>query len=419
MQILYTSLHYPLPVANGGTMRLWAMLRAIASLGHEITLVCFCKPGEVRGTEAQLREVCRDNGLVEMQFTRMAEGSAYLNRLLAIFSPAPFKFARFRSPEMRECLQRKLREQVFDLVICDSASASINLPKTTVPVVMNSHDLEHKMLQRYVQHEPNPAKKLYAWVEAMKARRFEANAFGRASLGMACSRDDSAVLRKLCAGLRVSVVPNVVDVNDYKIAHDEDPHTMVYVGVMDWLPNCDALEYFVSAILPLIQRQIPEVRLIAAGRSPSAVFRAKFSHIPAVQFTGTLPDLRPVVATAAVSVIPLRIGTGTRLKILEGGAMGKAMVSTTIGAEGLDFVPGREILIADTPREFADGVVELLRDPVRRRSLGQAARRRVAADYDLIALERSIEHALSTLKESIDIRGEDRQAVSARTTSEN
>jgi glycosyltransferase involved in cell wall biosynthesis len=107
------------------------------------------------------------------------------------------------------------------------------------------------------------------------------------------------------------------------------------------------------------------------------------------------------------------------LKILEGGAMGKAMVSTTIGAEGLDFVPGREILIADTPREFADGVVELLRDPVRRRSLGQAARRRVAADYDLIALERSIERALSTLKGSIDICGADRQVVSVRTKSEN
>jgi glycosyltransferase involved in cell wall biosynthesis len=107
------------------------------------------------------------------------------------------------------------------------------------------------------------------------------------------------------------------------------------------------------------------------------------------------------------------------LKILEGGAMGKAMVSTTIGAEGLDFVPGREILIADTPREFADRVVELLRDPARRRSLGQAARRRVAADYDLIALERSIEHALSTLKGSIDICGADRQVVSVRTKSEN
>src|ERR1039458_3977300 len=217
MQILYTSLHYPLAVANGGTMRLWAMLRAIASLGHEITLVCFCKPGEVRGTEAQLREVCRANEFGAMK----------------IPTPTPFKFARFRSPEMRECLQRKLREQVFDLVICDSASAAINLPETTVPLVMNSHDLEHKMLQRYVQHEPNLAKKLYAWVEAIKARRFEANAFGRANLGMACSRDDSAVLRKLCAGLQVSVVPNVVDVNDYKIAHDEDPHTMVYVGVID------------------------------------------------------------------------------------------------------------------------------------------------------------------------------------------
>ena len=188
---------------------------------------------------------------------------------------------------------------------------------------------------------------------------------------------------------------------------------------MDWLPNCDALEYFVREIFPLIQSGIPQVRLIAAGRSPSPEFRAKFSRISGLEFTGTLPDLRPVIAKAAVSIIPLRIGTGTRLKILECGAMGKAMVSTTIGAEGLDFVPGREILIADTPREFADGVVELLRDPVRRRSLGQAARRRVAADYDLIALERSIEHSLSTLKGFIDISDRDREVVSVRTTSEN
>ena len=195
--------------------------------------------------------------------------------------------------------------------------------------------------------------------------------------------------------------------------------TIVYVGVMDWLPNCDALEYFVREIFPLIQSGIPQVRLIAAGRSPSPEFRAKFSRISGLEFTGTLPDLRPVIAKAAVSIIPLRIGTGTRLKILECGAMGKAMVSTTIGAEGLDFVPGREILIADTPREFADGVVELLRDPVRRRSLGQAARRRVAADYDLIALERSIEHSLSTLKGFIDISDRDREVVSVRTTSEN
>ena len=173
---------------------------------------------------------------------------------------------------------------------------------------------------------------------------------------------------------------------------------------MDWFPNRDALEYFVRAIFPLVQKEVPGVRLIAAGRNPSPEFRARFADVSALEFTGTLPDLRPVIAKAAVCVVPLRIGSGTRLKILEAGAMGKAMVSTTVGAEGLDFVPGKEILIADDPAEFARNVVELLRDPARRKAIGEAARHRVLQDYDVTALERSIAAAFQRLA-AIDGQG--------------
>ena len=135
---------------------------------------------------------------------------------------------------------------------------------------------------------------------------------------------------------------------------------------------------------------------LAAIHPPNSAH--SFPTFPPLSSQGRLPDLRPVIAKAAVSVIPLRIGSGTRMKILKGGAMGKAMVSTSVGAEGLDFVPGKEILIADTPQRFAASIVELLRDPVRRRRLGEAARQRVGANYDLRTLERSIEIALNTLK---------------------
>ena len=143
------------------------------------------------------------------------------------------------------------------------------------------------------------------------------------------------------------------------------------------------------------------MRLIAAGRNPTPEFRARFGDVTALEFTGTLPDLRPVIAKAAVTVVPLRIGSGTRLKILESGAMRKAIVSTSIGAEGLDFEPGKEILIADTPAIFARDVIELLRDPARRKMLGEAARNRVLQDYDRTALERSIMNALESLEQSI------------------
>ena len=138
-------------------------------------------------------------------------------------------------------------------------------------------------------------------------------------------------------------------------------------------------------------------------------FARGFLMSSALEFTGTLPDLRPVIAKAAVCVVPLRIGSGTRLKILEAGAMGKAMVSTTIGAEGLDFDPGREILIADDPVSFARNVVDLLHDPARRKALGEAARKRVRQDYDITALERAVASALENLRQSIDAKAGKRQ----------
>ena len=402
MRILFGSVLYPLPTTDGGKMRLWAILRALANLGHDVTLVSFSKPGDTVGTEEQLRTVCKDSDIIPMQYTRMSEGGAYLSRLCSLFSAAPFILNRLRSPEMREALNRRLRPGGYDLVICD-VFAALNLPATSVPVAISGLNAEHLILLRYVNQERNPIKKFYAWLEAIKLRRFEIREYSRADLAIACSNQDINIFRKFCPEVRFSVVPNVVDVRDYEISHiknshDEDPSTIIHVGGLDWFPNRDSLEYFVRDIFPLVQRECSSIRLIVAGRNPSPELRAQFSDMSSIEFTGTVPDLRPVIAQAAVSVIPLRIGSGTRMKILEGGAMGKAMVSTSVGAEGLDFVPGKEILIADTPQQFAASIVELLRDPVRRRRLGEAARQKVGANYDLRTLESSIEIALNILK---------------------
>ncbi len=401
MRILYIATIYPLPVNNGVKMRVWSLLCAIASAGHEITLATFAEPEEPGATEQELRTICRDSEIVVRRMESLSGSTNYVARLSSVFSPSPFSLDRFRSDEMRSRLEQRLRSGVFDVVLCDNIFTTVNLPATSLPLLMNSHNVEHLILQRYVEQESNPFKALYARLEAGKLRRFEASTYKRAALIMVCSRLDGELIGQLCPGLRTAVAPNVVDVNDYEMGGEEDPLTIVYQGGMDWFPNRDALEYFVQAILPLVQREIPDVRLIAAGRNPAPEFRARFSHVPALKFTGTLPDLRPVIAEAAVCVVPLRIGSGTRLKILEGGVMGKAIVSTTIGAEGLDFVPGKEILIADDPAAFAGNVVELLRDPARRKVMGEAARKRVSRDYDVTALERSIAQAFQDLQQSI------------------
>jgi glycosyltransferase involved in cell wall biosynthesis len=166
---------------------------------------------------------------------------------------------------------------------------------------------------------------------------------------------------------------------------------------MDWFPNRDAVDYFAEKILPRLRQRVPHLHFTAAGRNPSQKMRERYRGFPDVTFTGSVAEMRPIIANAAVCVVPLRIGSGTRLKILEAAAMGKAIVSTRLGAEGLEFVSGEEILLADKPEEFVAAVADLFADQSRRVALGRAARRRVERHYDLSILGAAVRTAFEEL----------------------
>jgi glycosyltransferase involved in cell wall biosynthesis len=171
-------------------------------------------------------------------------------------------------------------------------------------------------------------------------------------------------------------------VDYFKPAPDtEECDSLVFTGSMDWLPNEDGVAYFIREILPLIRQQVPKVSLRIVGRKPSADLESLAARQENVELTGWVEDVRPFLARGAVCIVPLRIGSGTRLKIFEAMAMGKAVVSTSIGAEGLPVQPGENILMADDPDTFAQSVVSLLRDATRRREIGLAARKLVAENY--------------------------------------
>jgi glycosyltransferase involved in cell wall biosynthesis len=180
----------------------------------------------------------------------------------------------------------------------------------------------------------------------------------------------------------VTVINTGVDVDYFQpIPVEETPNSLVFTGSMDWLPNEDAILYFVDAIFPLIKRQCPEVSLEVVGRSPSRKLQALAEKEKGLRLTGWVEDIRPFVARGSLCIVPLRIGGGTRLKIFEAMAMSKAVVSTTIGAEGLPVQAGENILLADTPKDFAAAVLSLLRDPIQRNRLGSAARTLVQEKY--------------------------------------
>jgi glycosyltransferase involved in cell wall biosynthesis len=187
----------------------------------------------------------------------------------------------------------------------------------------------------------------------------------------------------------VVCVPNGVDTSYFEPAVDVaavTPPTLIYVGGFTWFPNLDAIDYFRREILPLVHERMPEVRLKVIGRYPEAALVNEIKADPAIELCGLVDDIRPHVHAAALYIVPLRIGGGTRLKILDALAMGKAIVSTSIGCEGLDVTHDQDIVVADEPRAFADQVLGLLAEPARAASLGEAGRQLVLDRYDWTAV---------------------------------
>jgi glycosyltransferase involved in cell wall biosynthesis len=398
MRLLFLSFAFPLPGNNGHRMRTWSMLEALAGDGLDVTLLTFGEPGEAEGHDVALRRVCREIEIVPMILDSLSSTEDYLNRFLGLVGVQPYAVRRFASTAMRALIHEHVARDSYDAVLCDTVFSAVNLPGTRVPVILISHNVEHLVLQRYVTLERNPAKRLYAWSEMHKLRKWEKDTCRRAAIAMACSEYDRQLLSSLCPGLRVTVVPNVVDVDRYAPQREHNSSTILFQGAMDWFPNRDAVAFFVDRILPVLKQSSPHVRFVVAGRNPSPSFVSKFAGVHGIEFTGTVPDMRAEIANAAVCVVPLRIGSGTRLKILEAAAMAKPIVSTRVGAEGLEFVDGAEIVLADEPSEFARAVADLLADPARRRTMGLAARRRVEIQYSMSALRSALGQALAQLQ---------------------
>jgi glycosyltransferase involved in cell wall biosynthesis len=396
MRILLATLTMPFPPTNGHRLRLWAFLRALTEEGHKLSLVSFADSDEIQRDDPELHALCQMVDRIPLPTGPGFARSELVRRAVGLLSSYPFGVDRLRSPEFAATVSRRLAEESFDLLICDGIYNIQNLPRDPgVPVVLNKDDIAHVLIERYLQFEPNPARRLYGRLEARKVSRWERRACSHVTATLVSSEVDRALLHGLCPGVPMFVVPNVVDIEHYAPAGVEDPLTVLFQGGMDWHPNRDAVGFFASEILPKAQQLVPGVTFRIAGRSPDDAFRRRFTAVPGLEFTDTVPDMRVEIARATVCVVPLRIGSGTRLKIIEAAAMGKAIISTQVGAEGLDFVNGEDIVLVDEPRAFAAAIKDLLADPARRRQLGKAARRRVEDKYSTISLRPALRTALA------------------------
>ncbi len=375
MRILWVKVGGLWPVNTGGRLRTFNIISEL-SRRNQVTVIGTHHPDEDGDALRQNLPHCTK--VTSLPFAAPKRGSlAFVGALAASwFSALPVDLSRFRIDAVRDEVGRALQSGNFDLCIADFLVAVPNVPDNVkVPVIHFSHNVEHMIWKRLCANEGNLLKRLVLEMEWRKMKRFEAAACRRCDLTIAVSEEDRTQLQALAPGALIRSVPTGVDINFFQPGElaKQEPLELVFSGSMDWQPNEDAILFFIDAILPLVRSRVPQVSLTVVGRNPGTALRAAAERSQ-VQVTGTVDDIRPYVERAAVYIVPLRIGGGTRLKIFEALAMGKAIVSTTIGAEGLPLDEGVHVLRADDPASFANKVVDLLEDRQQRERLGTAGR---------------------------------------------
>jgi sugar transferase (PEP-CTERM/EpsH1 system associated) len=417
MRILWLKSDLLLPLDKGGKLRTWHLLRHLATR-HEITYLAFADPDTPPADIEGMHQVAAHVVTVPRRDPPKGTLRFYLDAALHVLDPLPYAVGKYRSRKLARRLRALLAEGQFDLVVCDFLIQVVNLPRRLpCPAMIFTHNVESEIWRRHAETARGIVGRLLYRKQYSRMLRYEARALSRFDGVLAVSDADRDTLARLYPGAvrgPVHVVPTGVDTDFFSpAASDPDSRTLVFTGSMDWLPNEDAMAFFCREVFPLIRAEEANVRLSIVGRAPTPAVK-RLAEDAGVHVTGRVDDVRPYMKDAAVYIVPLRIGGGTRLKIFEAMAMGKAVVSTTVGAEGLPVTSGEHVLLADEPRGFCRAVVRLLRDVDRRRQLERAARTLVVERYDWSAVAGELETAL----ERVALRqahGEHPTTLSART----
>ena len=392
MRILWVKMGGLWPSTTGGRVR---SLQTISELSrrHQVTVVT--THGEGDDPEGLARRLTHCDRVISLPYTVPKRGSAAFPAAVAHswLTRYPVDLLKWRVPEVQEQVEGLMASGGVDLCIADFLFAAMNVPMGgTVPVVLFQHNVEYQIWQRLAGLERRPWLRPLFELEWRKMRAREADMCRLADLTIAVSDDDRRRLERLAPGIRAASIPTGVDTDYFTpVPAAERPAHLVFSGSMDWHPNEDAVIHFVDTILPRIRAEVAGTTFTVVGRNPTSRLREIAERVGGVTVTGTVDDVRPSIAEAAVYVVPLRAGGGTRLKIFEALAMGRPVVSTTVGAEGLGIGPGRHYVCADDPGDFAGAVVALLRDPDRRRQLGDAGRRLVESCYSWPTIARVFE----------------------------
>lgn len=333
-------------------------------------------------------------------FSSLYQKHYYLKSLL---TNRPYSVYLRSSHSMASAIKTKISSTNFDIVHLDTidlVQCVENLDHKRI--VLNHHNIESSLLDQMAHFLPYGPMRIFAEIQAKKMLSYETKWAVISPLNLVVSDSDGELLKKISPSVRYAIIPNGVDPEYFKPSGGpEDDFSLTHISTLDWWPNVDAILHFYQSIWPIIKRKVPQAVINLAGKSISPKILALGKKDPDFKVHGFVPDIRPLLDRSAVYVVPLRIGGGTRLKILDAMAMGKAIVSTSKGCEGLSLTDGQEILIADSPLEFAEKVAWLINNPEKRKTIGAHARQKVISDYNWEKISLQLSNAYENLFENV------------------
>ena len=374
MKILFLTLRTPFPPQRGDKIRAYNFIRYIVEAGGEVDLICFAE------TEADLESAERLKGLCgEVKAIRFSKARAALGAALALFKRSPLQNGYWFSRKLRSAVRSMLKGKRYDLIHAQLFRMGQYVSRERMPKVLDLSDSMALNLQRRMMLDRSPSFPLL-FLEHRRVWRYEVEIARRFDASIVASPVDRDHLLMRDPSLRIHVIPTAVDTEYFRPSNEPYEHMVLFTGTMGYFPNDDAVLYFHREILPLIKRAVPDIKFYVVGNNPPPKVRALEVSGDTV-VTGHVDDVRPYFRRAAVFVCPLRSGSGIQTKNLEAMAMGVPVVTTSFGFEGIEGVPGRDLLVADDPSDFAREVIGLIKDGGWRARIGLNGRKLVESKY--------------------------------------
>ena len=387
VNILWLSHFVPYPPKGGCFQRSYNLLKE-ASRENDVYLIALKNKAsthplsEMEMAKTELGKFCRQVHLIDIS-SRISGLSLYILAMKSLLQGIPLSVSMFRFVELRRCIRQVSDGVRFDVVHYDTISLAEYFNDVgDVPKVLNHHGVESFMMRRRIVNEPNPLKKLYFLIESRRLRRYEEEYCVKFHLNLAVSELDKSILKQIAPSARFEVVENGVDIRYFSARNDYgSKDSLIFAGRLDQYSNRDAILHFCTNVWPLVRDANPGMRLtiIGSGAPPNLAEIAR--NDSRIELLGYVDDVRPYFARAMAVVCPIRDGGGTRLKILDAMAMGMPIVSTTIGCEGIDVLPGTDLLFADSPGEFTEKIREVYANDTLRAGLGARARAKAVEIY--------------------------------------